>query len=147
ARQMKMDWDQIKNQTLQLKLPKMRFEQMEKEGILFINDAYNANPDSMKAALSSIPEPKEGGKKVAVVGMMVDMGVDHDVVHREVGRFAQKCVDHLLVIGKEASALYEAFQEVQKPAEQYYDFGSLAERVKSLARPGDVVLVKASRCV
>jgi UDP-N-acetylmuramoyl-tripeptide--D-alanyl-D-alanine ligase len=147
ARQMKMEWDQIKNQTLQLKLPKMRFEQMEKEGILFINDAYNANPDSMKAALSSIPEPKEGGKKVAVLGMMVDMGVDHDVIHREVGRFAQKCVDHLLVIGKEASALYEAFQEVQKPAEQYYDFGSLAERVKSLARPGDVVLVKASRCV
>jgi len=147
ARQMKMEWDQIKNQTLQLKLPKMRFEQMEKEGILFINDAYNANPDSMKAALSSIPEPKEGGKKVAVLGMMVDMGADHDLVHREMGRFAQKYVDHLLVIGKEASPLYEAFQEAQKPAEQYYDFSSLAERVKSLTCPGDVVLVKASRCV
>lgn len=147
ARQMKMEWDQIKNQVLKLKLPKMRFEQIEKEGVLFINDAYNANPDSMKAALSSIPEPKEGGKKVAVLGMMVDMGDDHDPVHREMGRFAQKYVDHLLVIGKEASPIYEAFQEAQKPAEQYYDFASLSERVKSLACPGDVVLVKASRCV
>lgn len=147
ARQMKMEWDQIKNQAPLLKLPKMRFEQIEKDGVLFINDAYNANPESMKAALGSIPEPKEGGKRIAVLGMMVDMGKEHDQVHREVGRFAQKFVDHLLVLGKEASPVYEAFQEVQKPAEQYFDFNSLSERVKSLVRPGDVVLVKASRAV
>lgn len=147
ARQMKMEWDQIKNQVPLLKLPKMRFEQIEKDGVLFINDAYNANPESMKAALAHIPEPKEGGKRIAVLGMMVDMGKEHDQVHREVGRFAQKFVDHLLVLGKEASPVYEAFQEVQKPAEQYFDFNALSARVKSLVRPGDVVLVKASRAV
>lgn len=147
ARQMKMEWDQIKNQVPFLKLPKMRFEQIEKDGVLFINDAYNANPESMKAALSHIPEPKEGGKRIAVLGMMVDMGSSHDEMHREVGRFAREFVDHLLVLGKEASAIYEAFQEVQKPAEQYYDFNSLSERLKSLVRPGDIVLVKASRVV
>lgn len=147
ARQMKMEWDEINRQVPKLKLPKMRFEQYEKDGVLFVNDAYNANPDSMRAALSHLPEPKEGGKKIAVLGMMVEMGIDHDSLHREVGRFAQKYVDHLLVIGKEASPVYEAFQEVQKPAEQYYDFEALSERLKSLMRPGDVVLVKASRCV
>ncbi len=147
ARQLKMEWDEIKKQIPYLKLPKMRFEEIEKEGILFINDAYNANPESMKAALSHLPEPKEGGKRIAVLGMMVDMGEAHDQVHREVGQFAQKFVDHLLVLGKEAAPLYEAFQEVQKPAEQYYDFEALTERLKSLMRPGDVVLVKASRCV
>jgi UDP-N-acetylmuramoyl-tripeptide--D-alanyl-D-alanine ligase len=147
ARQMNMEWDEINRQVPKLQLPKMRFEQYEKDGVLFINDAYNANPDSMKAALSHLPEPKEGGKRIAVLGMMVDMGADHELVHRDVGQFAQKYVDHLLVLGKEASSVYEAFQEVQKPAEQYYDFDTLSERLKSLMRPGDVVLVKASRCV
>lgn len=147
ARQMKMGWDEINKQVPKLQLLKMRFEQYEKEGILFINDAYNANPESMRAALSHLPEPKEGGKRIAVLGMMAEMGVEHERVHREVGQFAQKYVDHLLVLGKEASSMYEAFQEVQKPAEQYYDYETLSERLKSLMRPGDVVLVKASRSV
>jgi UDP-N-acetylmuramoyl-tripeptide--D-alanyl-D-alanine ligase len=147
ARQMKMEWDEINKQVPKLQVPKMRFEQMEKEGIVFINDAYNANPESMRAALSHLPLAKEGGKRIAVLGMMAEMGAEHDKVHREIGQFAQKHVDHLLVLGKEAAPVYEAFQEAQKPAEQYHDFESLAERVKSLTRPGDVVLVKASRCV
>lgn len=147
ARLMKMEWDEINRQVAKLKLPKMRFEQYEKNGIVFINDAYNANPDSMRAALSHLPEPKEGCKRIAVLGMMVDMGPESETMHREVGRFAQKYVDHLLVIGKEASCIYEAFQEVKKPAEQYFDFHSLADRLKQLMNPGDVVLVKASRCV
>jgi UDP-N-acetylmuramoyl-tripeptide--D-alanyl-D-alanine ligase len=147
ARQMKMEWDEINTRVPMLQLPKMRFEQIEINGVMFVNDAYNANPDSMKAALSHIPEPQEGGKRIAVLGMMVEMGGEHENLHREVGRFAQKYVDHLLVLGKEAAPLYEAFQEVQKPAEHYEDFKTLSERLKSLMRPGDVVLVKASRCV
>ncbi len=147
AREMKMEWDEINQQVAKLKLPKMRFEQFEKEGVLFINDAYNANPDSMKAALAHLPEPKEGGKRIAVLGMMVDMGPDSDQIHRDVGHFAQKWVDHLLVFGEEAAPIYEAFQEVKKPAEHYLRLKALAERLKNLMRPGDVVLVKASRVV
>ncbi|HSX11614.1 MAG TPA: UDP-N-acetylmuramoyl-tripeptide--D-alanyl-D-alanine ligase [Chlamydiales bacterium] len=147
ARAMKMEWDEINRQVPKLKLPKMRFEQYEKDGVVFINDAFNANPDSMRAALSHLPEPKEGGKRIAVLGMMIDMGPESDLIHRDVGRFAQKYVDHLLVMGKEATPIYEAFQEVKKPAEHYMDFRKLADRLKNLMRPGDVVLVKASRCV
>ncbi len=147
ARAMKMEWDEINRQVPKLQLPKMRFEQYEKDGIIFVNDAYNANPDSMKAALSHLPEPKEGGKRIAVLGMMVDMGSDSEQVHREVGHFAQKYVDHLLVLGEEATPIYEAFQEVKKPAEQYFHFEELADRLKGIMSPGDVVLVKASRCV
>lgn len=147
ARIMKLDWDQINNQIPLLKLPKMRFEKVEKEGVLFINDAYNANPESMKAALAHLPEPKEGGKKIAVLGMMVDLGIEHERYHREVGEFAQKYIDHLLVLGKEAMGVFEAFQEVQKPAEHFADLNSLTDRLKSLMRPGDVVLVKGSRKV
>lgn len=147
ARLMKMEWDEINAQMGELKLPKMRFEQFEKEGISFINDAYNANPDSMKAALSHIPEPGEGGKRIAVLGMMVDMGTESESIHRDVGRFAQKYVDHLLVLGEGAAPLFEGFQEAKKPAELYFDFEGLADRLKTLMAPGDVVLVKASRSV
>lgn len=147
ARAMKMEWDEINRQIPKLKLPKMRFEQMEKNGVVFINDAYNANPDSMRAALSHLPEPKEGGKKIAVLGMMAEMGPESETIHREVGRFAQKHVDHLLVMGKEAAPIYEGFQEVKKPAEQFSDFQGLSQRLQKLMNPGDVVLVKASRCV
>jgi len=147
ARLMKMSWDEINKRVPDLKLPKMRFEQFEKDGVTFINDAYNANPDSMRAAISHLPDPKVGGKKIAVLGMMVDMGPNSEDIHREVGRFAQKYVDHLLVVGKEATPIYEAFQEAKKPAEQYLDFESLAKALKGLMNSGDVVLVKGSRCV
>jgi UDP-N-acetylmuramoyl-tripeptide--D-alanyl-D-alanine ligase len=147
ARQMKMEWDEINEQLPKLKLPKMRFEQFERNEVVFINDAYNANPDSMKAALSHLPEPKEGGKRIAVLGMMAELGPDSESLHREVGHFAQKYVDHLLVIGHEATPIYEAFQEVKKPAERYFQFEGLADRLQELMRPGDVVLIKASRCV
>jgi len=147
ARAMKLEWDEINRQVPKLQLPKMRFEEYEKGGVIFVNDAYNANPDSMRAALSHLPEPKEGGKRIAVLGMMVDMGPESENIHREVGRFAQKYVDHLLVMGEEAAPIYEAFQEGKKPAEQHLQFETLAERLKELMRPGDVVLVKASRCV
>lgn len=147
ARAMKMEWDEINRQVPKLQLPKMRFEQYERDGIVFVNDAYNANPDSMRAALSHLPEPKEGGKRIAVLGMMVDMGPESEMIHREVGRFAQKYVDHLLVLGEEAAGVYEAFQEVKKPAEHYLRLSQLADRLKALMSPGDVVLVKASRCV
>ena len=147
ARAMKMQWDEIQAQVPHLQLPKMRFERFERKGVTFVNDAYNANPDSMRAALSSLPEPKEGGKRIAVLGMMVDMGDESEMIHCDVGRFAQKCVDYLLVFGKGAEPIYEGFKEVKKPAEHYFDFPSLATRLERILIPGDVVLIKASRKV
>lgn len=145
ARQLKMEWDEINRQLSQLQLPKMRFEQFDKGGISFVNDAYNANPESMRAALASLPEPKEGGKRIAVLGSMKELGSFSEEAHREVGRAAQKTIDHLLVLGEEAAPLCEAFQEVKKPGEWFSDPRSLAERLTALMSPGDVVLVKGSR--
>lgn len=147
ARKMGLEWDEINQQVKHLQLPKMRFEVYEREGVTFVNDAYNANPDSMKAALANMPAPKEGGKRIAVLGMMVDLGPHSEEAHREVGHFAQKCVDHLLVLGQGAAPLFDAFAEVKKPAEQYFDYEKLAKRLEELMSPGDVVLLKASRLV
>lgn len=66
ARHFQISWEAICIAAKDLKLPPMRFEKVEKKGIVFINDAYNANPDSMKAALESLPKPIKGGKTIAI---------------------------------------------------------------------------------
>ena len=141
---MQLEWDEINAQVPKLALPKMRFEQFEKEGIVFVNDCYNANPDSMRAALSSLPEPKEGGKRIAVLGTMVELGKYSEETHLEVPVCA-KYADRLLTIGDEAVGIAEGFREVRKPAEHFSDHKKLAESLKALMSPGDVVLVKGSR--
>jgi UDP-N-acetylmuramoyl-tripeptide--D-alanyl-D-alanine ligase len=145
ARAFGMEWDEINRQVPKLTLPKMRFEQIEKEGILFINGAYNANPESTMAALSCLPDPKPGGKRIAVLGRMVDLGPFSISSHEEVGRFAQDRIDHLLTLADEAIPLSKAFAEGRKPAEHFQDLAPLTERLKELIRPGDVVLLKGSR--
>ncbi|OGN65355.1 MAG: hypothetical protein A3E80_00215 [Chlamydiae bacterium RIFCSPHIGHO2_12_FULL_49_9] len=145
ARLMKMEWDEINQRVLELKLPEMRFEIFENGGVTFINDAYNANPESMRAALSSLPEPASGGKRIAVLATMKELGSFSEREHLEVGRFAQKYADQLLVLGEEAAGFCEGFQEVKKPAERFLDHKRLSERLKEMMSPGDVVLVKGSR--
>jgi UDP-N-acetylmuramoyl-tripeptide--D-alanyl-D-alanine ligase len=145
ARQMGMQWEEIERQIPRLHLPKMRFEQFEKSGVWFINDAYNANPASMRAALENLPEPKEGGKRIAVLGTMKELGIFSVESHQEIGRLAQKRVDVLLCLGEETTPLCEAYRESMKPAELFIDHLMIAEKLNEIMRPGDVVLLKGSR--
>ncbi len=145
CRQMSMQWDEIHHQIPKLKKPAMRFEEREEAGVRLINDAYNANPESMKAALSSLPQPKDGGKRIAVLASMKELGAFSEESHRDVGLFAQKFVDHLLTLGSEAELLAQTFSEAQKPSEHFSDLQEVAKRLGELMRPGDVVLLKGSR--
>jgi UDP-N-acetylmuramoyl-tripeptide--D-alanyl-D-alanine ligase len=145
CRQMHMQWEEIHHQIPKLQKPAMRFEEREEGGVSLINDAYNANPESMKAALSSLPEPKEGGKRIAVLASMKELGVFSEASHQEIGLFAQKFVDHLLTLGEEAEPLAQAFSQAQKPSEHFCDIKQVAKRLSELMRPGDVVLLKGSR--
>ena len=145
ARSFGMAWEEIVNRIPELTLPKMRFERFERGGVVFINDAYNANPASMRAALEHFPEPKEGGKRIAVLGTMKELGAFSAAAHEEMGRVAQKHADLLLCMGEEVLPLFSAFQEAKKPAEFFHDHASLAKRLAELTSPGDVVLMKASR--
>lgn len=146
ARQLGMQWEEIERQISALVLPKMRFEQFEKDGIRFINDAYNANPASMRAALENLPLPQEGGKRIAVLGTMKELGAFSQEAHEEIGKLAQKYVDVLLCLGgDEISPLCAGFEEAKKPLERFADHETLTERLREIMRPGDVVLVKGSR--
>jgi UDP-N-acetylmuramoyl-tripeptide--D-alanyl-D-alanine ligase len=147
VRNLGMDWKEIDQQVPHLHLPKMRFEQFEKSGVCFINDAYNANPASMRAALENIPEPKEGGKRIVVLATMKELGPFSHDAHAEIGRLAQKRADVLLVLGEEAAPLCEAYRESMKPSELFFDPTMLSEKLNEIIRPGDVVLLKGSRCM
>lgn len=135
ARYFGMTDEEIKVRIPFLRLPKMRFEQCQKNGILFINDAYNANPESMKAALLSL-QSMPARRKIAVLGSMKELGAFSENAHQEVGKLALETVDHLLVMGNEARCMGGEFFENHE---------SLAACLKKIACEGDVVLIKGSR--
>ena len=119
-------------------------------GALLIDDCYNANPSSTKAALLTLTHLVEGkGRAIAVLGDMLELGHTELDLHRDVGRFAAGAGLSLLVcFGTRAKALGEGAQEAGLSADsvEYVDDAQEAARlVQSRARPEDVVLVKGSR--
>jgi UDP-N-acetylmuramoyl-tripeptide--D-alanyl-D-alanine ligase len=145
ARSMQMADFEIQKQIPYLQLPKMRFEQFEKHGIHFINDAYNANPESVHFALHELGKMKTEGKRIAVLGTMKELGSFSISQHHEMGLYAQRSVDHLLVLGEEAKPLFDAYSQTKKSGEFFLDQKMVAVRLKEIMKKGDVVLIKGSR--
>ncbi len=114
-------------------------------GGLLINDAYNANPVSMRAALEHLVARAGERRRVAVLGDMAELGPDAARYHREIGRYAaQLGVDLLVAVGVLARHYVEGQTEL--PAVRHVDDREQAiAALDELVRPGDCVLVKASR--
>jgi UDP-N-acetylmuramoyl-tripeptide--D-alanyl-D-alanine ligase len=119
-------------------------------GVVVINDCYNANPISMRAALDDLADTAEAGqarRTVAVLGEMAELGRDAADYHREVGGYAAaKGVDVLVAVGSAAegyAAGYGGAGEVRRAT----DASEAAEALRELIEPGDTVLVKGSRSV
>jgi UDP-N-acetylmuramoyl-tripeptide--D-alanyl-D-alanine ligase len=113
-------------------------------GITLIDDAYNANPMSMRAALDALGSYETTGRRIAVLGDMLELGPGAEVFHREIGRHAGTVADILVTVGPLAATMAEEF-----PAEHHVaaDAQATAELLPGLLRRGDVVLVKASNGV
>jgi UDP-N-acetylmuramyl pentapeptide synthase len=113
-------------------------------GGLLIDDCYNANPMSMRAALEDLAATAPG-RRVAVLGEMLELGEEGPRLHREIGRFArEQGVDVLVAVGPLASEMASAFGEGARPVADAR--AALAVLEEALAA-GDTVLVKASRGV
>src|SRR5947207_3871582 len=92
-------------------LTKARLQVKEIRGVQFLDDSYNANPDSMKAALRTLVELDAEGQRIAVLGEMRELGDESEPGHREVGETAAALkVDHLIAIGNVAATIAEAAQ-------------------------------------
>jgi UDP-N-acetylmuramoyl-tripeptide--D-alanyl-D-alanine ligase len=116
-------------------------------GIRVLEDCYNANADSMLAALQTLRELPCDGRRVAVLGDMAELGDCSRAAHVEVGhRAARSRLDRLFAIGRHASQIAEAARDRGlKSVVEIEEVEPAAQAVKEFARPGDVVLVKASR--
>ena len=108
-------------------------------GGLVINDAYNANPDSMRAALEHLAERAGDRRRVAILGEMAELGSESARYHREIGELASRLGIEVVGVGEPARA-YE-------PAVWVAGAGEVVDAARSTLRPGDAVLVKASRAV
>jgi UDP-N-acetylmuramoyl-tripeptide--D-alanyl-D-alanine ligase len=123
---------------------KNRMQVIRSAGIVILNDTYNANPDSMMAALQTLVTMKAKGKRIAVLGDMREMGEASEQEHRSLGReIARLGIDYLLTVGSQARHIHDGAEVKMK---FHYDQKNvLAEYLLELVSPGDLVLVKGSR--
>ena len=114
-------------------------------GAVVINDCYNASPPSMRAALDELRLQAPEGRRVAVLGDMLELGPEELAMHREIGAHAAAAeVDVLVAVGPRAAAMLETFGGEAHAVADAAAAGALAAE---LIGPGDLVLVKASNGV
>ena len=126
---------------------KMRMNVIRQGDVTILDDAYNANPQSMRAALEVLSQT-DGTYRAAVLGDMFELGVLGPELHRCVGEFAGAVgnIDALLAVGDLAWNLYDGANQSDLPNVFYAkDKASAMAMLPELVRPGAVILVKASR--
>ncbi|MDH3345764.1 MAG: UDP-N-acetylmuramoyl-tripeptide--D-alanyl-D-alanine ligase [Kiritimatiellaceae bacterium] len=117
----------------------MRWQQVQKDGVLFINDAYNANPLSMRAALSTFFEMECNGRKWVVLGGMHELGEATEKEHCSLGEFIDTLLfDRVLTVG-------ELGAKIVCRGELGLEKSAAVERLREQLQAGDIVLLKASR--
>ena len=127
----------------------MRQKVQNCRGITVVEDCYNANPDSMKAALRTLGAQKlaDGARKIAVLGDMLELGSVAESSHYEVGKLAAENADVLLCYG-ELARLIAAGAWVNGMKETAFHFetkAELADKLRNIAKAGDIIWLKASR--
>ena len=110
-------------------------------GALLIDDSYNANPQSMKAAVDVLAQ--QYGRKIFVMGDMAELGHQSSELHAEVGEYAQEQrIDLLFALGAQADSSIEGFGE---KGTAFTDMDALIQQLKNMVQKNDSVLVKGSR--
>lgn len=119
------------------------------DGVTIVNDAYNANPESMRAALKALSHLGRGSRTWAILGEMLELGERADAEHTIVGQLAAGLdVSRILAIGEGARPISLGASDVQSwggEATWVADADAALGEVEAKLQPGDVVLVKASR--
>jgi UDP-N-acetylmuramoyl-tripeptide--D-alanyl-D-alanine ligase len=115
-------------------------------GAVVINDCYNANPLSMRAALDDLATQEPVGRRIAVLGDMLELGTGEADAHRAVGEEAARAgVDVLVAVGPLARGYADGARGVADHWAPTVD--EAAATVRAVLAPGDVVLVKGSRAM
>lgn len=151
ARRLGFAPEEIAEQLASFVPPPMRGEVLRLGDVRLINDAYNANPHSALAALEMLHALAAGGRRIVVFGEMRELGDHAAALHRRVAeRLREERVDHILLVGRAVEFMHDAlrggglFHPTVECCESPEECG---QRLAALVRPGDVILLKASRAV
>ena len=127
----------------------MRQNIVQHGGVTFIEDCYNASPDSMKAALQILHDrqPGPGGRRIAVLGDMLELGAASEPGHRQTGKWAADAADLLVAYGPLSAAMAEAARQKGLQTIHCQAAEEVVEYLRQNVRPGDVVLAKASHAM
>lgn len=145
ARALDLDLGAVAERAGDVPIPSGRGEVLDVDGIRVVNDAYNANPSSTEAALRLLAETPVEGRRIAVLGLMAELGEGTDGYHREIGALAARVgVDIVIAVGDQARAYLEG---TGSGVDGHWvpDPEAAVERLLEISRPGDRVLVKGSK--
>lgn len=125
-----------------LKLTGMRFERVEKDGKVFINDAYNASPVAMKVSLKTFDEIFKDSYKVAILGDMLELGKQSRKLHEELSKTIENLnLDEVYLVGKEMKKLYMKLNH--KSCFYFENIEEIREKIKEI-KDGAAIFLKAS---
>jgi UDP-N-acetylmuramoyl-tripeptide--D-alanyl-D-alanine ligase len=132
--------------------PEMRLQWEPAGTIRLLNDAYNANPNSMRAALETVAVLSTSSRRILVLGDMRELGQSSERYHREIGQYiaGARAFDHLVCVGPDAGWIAEAAIAAGFNSEnvaRFEDAQSASSAVPPMLREGDLVLLKGSRSV
>jgi UDP-N-acetylmuramoyl-tripeptide--D-alanyl-D-alanine ligase len=126
----------------------MRMQKISVAGLTILNDSYNANPTSMRNALELLSQIEAKGKKVAVLGDMLELGDKTKVYHQEIGRLAAKSgLDILVTVGELGGEIAASAAGAELRVERFFRKQEVVDFLLRELLPGDILLVKASRAV
>jgi UDP-N-acetylmuramoyl-tripeptide--D-alanyl-D-alanine ligase len=119
------------------------------QGVVVIDDSYNSSPQALAAILQTLRHCHPAGRKIVVMGDMLELGPKETTYHREAGRRTAQAGVHILVgVGPLARAALDVARKAGVPETRYEkDAASAAETLPGLVRPGDLLLIKGSRAV
>lgn len=142
ARELKVTYEEIQKGMQNLESTSMRLDVVKVDDYTIINDAYNASPDSMEAALDVLKQ--YSGRRVAILGTMKELGDNSPRAHEQVGAYAKASgVDLMLTLGEFNDSFKNGYG-----SENFMAFDSMDELIselKKIIKPSDVLLIKASR--
>ncbi|HGJ64368.1 TPA: UDP-N-acetylmuramoyl-tripeptide--D-alanyl-D-alanine ligase [bacterium] len=145
-----IDLDSIKKAVESYQPMSMRMQRMVVNDITIINDTYNSNPMSMKAAIDLLKSLKCDGKKVLVVGDMLELGEYSDRFHGEIGNYIGKSgsAEILITMGEKAVRIAESAINSRMKKDQVIvcqNNSEVAENLSKILKQGDIALIKGSR--
>ncbi len=147
--EMKIPMEIIINGIKQFSPGNMRQSIINHNGIKIINDAYNASPQSMQAAINVLEEISSGSRSIAVLGDMFEMGDMSKDLHYSVGEFIKnKKVNYIITVGQDSGMISQAVADSGNGEIKLRHFESNKEALKyilGIVMPGDYILIKGSR--